>query len=159
MKADSKIAKITSGNDYKVYEYLGCHLSRKNGKSGAYFRVFAPNAKAIFVVGDFNDWDKTSHPLKRIKESSIWEIFIEKVKNNQKYKYIVIDNNDNEVIKCDPYAYYGENLHVDNDFSSIVYDMSGYNWKDSRWFASQKDKNLLTCPMNIYEVNFCRGRI
>ncbi len=153
MNSDSKLTRIQKGENYKVYDYLGCHLSRKNGKAGAYFRVFAPNAKAIFVVGDFNDWDKESHPLHRIKDSNIWEVFVEKAKNNQKYKYIVVDENDKEVVKCDPYATYGQNLTSEKDYASIIYDMSGYNWKDSKWQA-KKEQNLLESPMNIYEVNF-----
>ena len=84
MKTEDRISNIQNGKDYKVYEYLGSHLATKNGKSGAYFRVYAPHAKEIFVAGDFNDWDKTSHPLKRIKGSNVWEVFVEKAKNLQK---------------------------------------------------------------------------
>lgn len=152
MKTDERLQKIQNGTDTKVYDYLGCHLATKNGKSGAYFRVFAPNAKAIYVVGDFNDWDRNSHPLKRIKNSKIWEVFVEKAKNLQRYKYIVVDLFDKECVKSDPYAFYGENMENDKDFASIIYDMSGYNWKDSRYFENIKTKNHLDTPMNIYEV-------
>lgn len=152
MKTDERLSKIQSGKDLKVYDYLGCHLASKNGKSGAYFRVYAPNAKAIYVVGDFNDWDRTTHPLKRIKNSNIWECFVEKAKNLQRYKYIVVDPFDKENVKSDPYAFYGENMENDNDFASIIYDISGFNWKDSKYFENVKNKNHLTSPMNIYEV-------
>ena len=132
MKTDERLSKIQSGKDLKVYDYLGCHLASNNGKSGAYFRVYAPNAKAIYVVGDFNDWDRTTHPLKRIKNSSIWECFVEKAKNLQRYKYIVVDPFDKENVNSDPYAFYGENMEYANDFASIIYDISGLNWKDSK---------------------------
>ncbi len=154
MKSDNKIDLISRGQDYKVYDYLGSHLASKGGKSGAFFRTYAPNAKAIYVVGDFNEWDKTAHPLKRIKNSNVWEVFVEKAKNLQKYKYIVVDEDGNEVVKCDPYAFYADSPWMTKDFSAMIYDLSGYKWKDSKWFASQKDKNLLESPMNIYEVNF-----
>ena len=101
MKTEDRIAKIEHGEDFKVYEYLGSHLATKGGKQGAYFRVYSPHAKEIFVVGEFNNWDKTANPLKRIKNSNIWETFIEKAKNGQEYKYIVIDELDKEHVKCD----------------------------------------------------------
>lgn len=152
MKTEDRISSIQSGKDYKVYEYLGSHLATKNGKSGAYFRVYAPHAKEIFVAGDFNDWSKTSHPLKRVKGSNVWEVFVEKAKNLQKYKYIIIDELDKEIVKSDPYAFYNQVYEHDGDFASYIYDLSGYNWKDSKYFEKVKDKNHLDSPMNIYEV-------
>lgn len=153
MSNSKTLQNIQDGKDYKVYEYLGSHLAKKGGKSGAYFRVYAPHAKAIYVVGDFNDWNRESHPLKRIKNSNVWEIFVEKAKNLQKYKYIVIDSTDNEVIKTDPYAFYAQNVHETNDFASYIYDLKGYNWKDSKYFQALENKNHMTSPMNIYELH------
>jgi len=88
MKTDIRLSKIKQGQDLKVYEYLGSHLATKNGKTGAYFRVFAPNAEEIYVVGEFNDWDREANPLKRVKDSEIWEAFVPKAKRLQKYKYM-----------------------------------------------------------------------
>lgn len=152
MKTEERISNIQNGKDLKVYEYLGSHFGRKNGKPGVYFRVYAPKAKEIFVVGDFNNWDKEAHPLKRIKNSNVWEVFVEKAKNLQKYKYIVVDKNDKEVVKSDPYAFYGQNMTHDNDFASYIYDLDGYKWKDAKYFEKFQEKNHLDTPMNIYEV-------
>ena len=152
MKTEERISKIQNGQDLKVYEYLGCHISSKGGKAGAYFRCYAPNAKEIFVVGDFNDWDKYAHPMKRVKDSKVWEVFAEGARNLDKYKYIIIDQNGNEHIKADPYAFYGQNKSHDGDFASYVYDIDGYKWKDGKYWDKVKDKNHMDTPMNIYEV-------
>ena len=152
MKVEERLKKIQNGTDYSIYEYLGCHPAKKGGKSGAYFRAYAPNAKAIYVAGDFNNWDKYSHPLKRVKGSNVWEVFVEKAKNMQKYKYIVVGNDDKEFVKADPYAFSGQSLSNDNNFASYVYNIDDYKWKDSKYLESIKTKNHLESPMNIYEV-------
>ncbi len=152
MRTTERISKIKNGKDSFLYEYLGSHLATKNGKKGAYFRVFAPKAKAIFVCGEFNNWDKSANPLKRIKGSEIWECFVPKAKNLQKYKYIVVDENDVERAKSDPYAYYGEAYGVDGDFSSYIYSLDGYKWNDRKYFDAIKERNDFESPINIYEV-------
>ena len=152
MNAEERCLQIQNGQDNKVYEYLGSHLATENGKSGAYFRVYAPHAKEIFVVGDFNNWDKVAHPLTRIQGTNVWEVFVEKARNMQKYKYIVVDQNDKEYIKSDPYAYFGQTLNHDNDFASYICDIDGYKWKDAEYFEKFQTRNHMTEPMNIYEV-------
>lgn len=152
MKAEDISLKIQNGENFKVYDYLGSHLATKNGKKGVYFRVYSPNAKQIFVVGDFNNWDKTLNPLKRIKNTNVWECFVEKAKQLQKYKYIIIDSHDKEHIKADPYAFYTETYSQTKDFSSIIYDINCYKFKDSKYFESRETINHLEKPMNIYEV-------
>ncbi len=151
MKQSERLAKIEKGQDPFVYEYLGAHIASKGGVLGTYFRVYAPHAKQIFVIGDFNDWQKT-HELKRIKESNIWEVFVPKAKNMQKYKYVVIDQHDNECIKTDPYAFMAQNLTNDEDFSAIIYELDGYKWKDSKYFSEKANINHLESPINIYEL-------
>ena len=152
MKVDDRLRSIQNGTDYTLYEYLGCHQASKGGKPGAYFRVYAPHAKAINVVGDFNNWDKYAHPLKRVKDSNVWEVWVEKAKNMQKYKYVVVGPDDKEYVKADPFAFYGQNLDNDNDFASYVYDIDDYKWKDAKYLESIKGKNHIDSPMNIYEV-------
>ena len=151
MKLNDRLRKIEKGIDYSIYEYLGAHLASKGGKLGAYFRVYAPNAKQIFVIGDFNNWER-SHELKKVKDSNIWEVFVEKAKNMQKYKYVVIDKFDNEYLKTDPYAFMAQNLENDKDYAAYIYDTKDYTWKDSKYLENKKGKNHLDSPMNIYEV-------
>lgn len=152
MNAEERCLQIQNGQDSKVYEYLGSHLGTENGVDGCFFRVYAPHAKQIFVVGDFNNWDRESHPLQRINCSNVWQVFVPKAKAMQKYKYIIIDKTDKEHIKSDPYAYYGQTLNHDKDFASYIYDIEGYKWKDAEYFEKFKTRNHLTEPMNIYEV-------
>ncbi len=151
MKTNERLDRIEFGQDYSLYEFLGCHLASKGGKQGAYFRVFAPHAKQIFVIGEFNMWSR-SHELKRINDSNVWEVFVEKAKNMQRYKYVVVDQNNNECIKTDPYAFMAQNLTNDEDFAAFVYDLDGYKWKDSKYFEERQGKNHLETPMNIYEL-------
>ena len=151
MTISDKIKKIQSGQNNKLYEFLGSHLSSKAGVKGAYFRVYAPNAKEIYVLGDFNDWQKT-HPMKRVKDSNVWECFVQKAKQMQKYKYLVVDKFDKEVLKTDPFAFYAQNLENDKDFCSYIYNIADYKWKDAKYFEKQENKNHLESPMNIYEV-------
>ena len=152
MKAEDRILKIQNGEDFEVYDYLGSHIATKNGIKGVYFRVYSPNAEQIFVVGDFNNWDKTATPLSRVKDTNVWECFVERARQMQKYKYIVVDKTGKEHIKADPYAYYGETPSQTDDFSSYIYDINGYNYKDNEYLEKQLSKNHLESPMNIYEV-------
>lgn len=151
MRVDERLRKIEKGQDFSLYEYLGAHLASKGGKTGAYFRVYAPHAKQIFVIGDFNNWERT-HELKRVKETNVWEVFVEKAKNMQKYKFVVIDEFDNENLKTDPFAFMAQNLTNDKDYAAYIYDMRDYKWKDAKYLENKKGKNHLDSPMNIYEV-------
>lgn len=152
MNIADRLSAIKNGQDFKLYEYLGSHIATKNGKQGVYFRTYAPNAKDIFVVGDFNDWDKEANPLKRVKDSAVWEAFVPSAKKNQKYKYLIIDDQDRETLKSDPFAFYEQNYENDEDFASYIYDIDGYKWNDKKYFDNFETKNHLTTPMNIYEV-------
>ncbi len=152
MKLEDRLKRIKSGQDDKLYEYLGSHLATKGGKAGAYFRVYAPNAEEIFVVGDFNDWNETSNPLKRIKNSDVWEVFVPKAKKLQKYKYIIVDRQGSKQEKADPFAFYGQNKENDGDFASYIYDIDGFKWSDKKYLEQVETKNHLKAPMNIYEV-------
>ena len=152
MDIEDRIKSINNGQDSRLYDFFGSHLSEKNGVSGAYFRVYAPNAKEIFVAGDFNNFDKLANPLTRIENTNIWETFIAGATEYQRYKYIVIDKYDNEIIKTDPFAFYAQNLNSDKDFASYIYNIDGYKWHDSDYLESIKNKDHLKQPMNIYEV-------
>ncbi len=152
MSIQERCLQIQYGQDKNVYEFLGSHLATENGIAGCYFRAYAPHAKEIYVMGDFNAWNTRNIPLTRIDGTNVWQVFVPKARLMQKYKYVVIDKNDKEYIKSDPYAYYGQTLNHDNDFASYIYDLEGYKWKDSEYFEKFNQKNHLNSPMNIYEV-------
>ena len=145
-KSDLAKYLFAEGTNYKAYDYLGAHAEA----GGVRFRVWAPNADAVYLVGDFNGWDE-SLPME--KEGGIWECLLtdKAFGVGSKYKYKVVRNG-NAVYKTDPYGYYTE---VRPDNASIFYELDGYNWKDAAWLrtrAAHKD-DFYSRPMNIYEVH------
>ncbi len=140
-----------AGKHFKLYEKLGSHPMEVNGEQGTYFAVWAPTAKAVSVVGDFNYWLEGDHKLfVRWDASGIWEGFIPGVMPGTKYKYKIHSNNqDIKTEKADPYARYCE--HPPNT-ASIVWDKP-YKWKDKKWMTSRKSKNSLESPYSVYEVH------
>ncbi|HLR21500.1 MAG TPA: 1,4-alpha-glucan branching protein GlgB [Tissierellaceae bacterium] len=139
------------GTFYKSYEFLGAHLLED--KETVRFVTWAPRAKEVYLIGDFNNWDNHSLPLKRIKDSGLWSISVKGVKELQCYKYRIISKSNEERIKADPYAFYSE---VKPKTASKYYDIRSYNWNDEKWMES-RDTNY-NKPMSIYEVNLSSWR-
>ncbi len=135
----------------RIFEKLGSHLMSRENDLGTYFAVWAPNAKYISVVGNFNQWDSNSHPLKvREDDSGVWEGFIPNVFQGETYKYHIISQyQDYTVDKTDPYAKYCEQSH---QLASIVWDLE-YVWHDSHWMGTRKEKQSLQAPFSIYELH------
>ncbi|MCL5127187.1 1,4-alpha-glucan branching protein GlgB [Algibacter sp. L4_22] len=139
------------GKHYRLYEKMGSHLVTVDGIEGTYFAVWAPTAKQVSVIGDFNFWMEGEHQLNvRWDSSGIWEGFIPLVGKGDTYKYkIQSNNNDIKTEKADPYARRCE--HPPNT-ASIVWDDS-YKWKDKDWMKKRKDHNALDAPYSVYEVH------
>jgi 1,4-alpha-glucan branching enzyme len=149
--SDFDINLFKSGKHYKLYEKLGAHVVNHEGKLGTYFAVWAPNAKAVSVVGDFNLWTKNTHSMHvRWDESGIWEIFIPGIENNELYKYAITSNSGEIIEKADPFALRWERPP---STASIVWD-TWYEWNDSTWMRNRKDVNGLNKPMSVYEMHF-----
>ncbi|MEZ4874732.1 MAG: 1,4-alpha-glucan branching protein GlgB [Flavobacteriaceae bacterium] len=140
-----------AGKHFRLYEKLGAHLTEVNGEKGVYFAVWAPSAKAVSVVGDFNYWIEGEHPLfVRWDGSGIWEGFIPNIEKGTKYKYkIHSHHNDIKTEKADPFARKCE--HPPNT-ASIVWN-THYTWKDQAWMESRKESNQLNKPFSVYEVH------
>ncbi len=148
MNLDLPIYLFHQGTNFEAYDLLGSRLDEKDGKKGVTFRVWAPNADAVSVVGDFNGWKlKNAVPMERISDRGIFEVFIEGLKKYDTYKYAVKHGN-KIVLKADPYAIHTE---TPSKTASKVYDLGGYQWKDAEYQANKVD--LYDKPMNIYEVN------
>lgn len=139
------------GKHFTLYEKLGSHLTTYNQQEGVYFAVWAPNAKAVHVIGDFNGWDKSEHPLYvRQDESGIWEGFIPGLKKGTLYKYYIESQfNDYSVEKGDPFAFMWE---TPPQTASIVWDLD-YEWADADWLSARKEKHKLNQPMSVYEMH------
>ncbi|MCB7481543.1 1,4-alpha-glucan branching protein GlgB [Christiangramia sediminis] len=149
--SDFDISLFRAGKHYRLYEKFGAHIMEVDGEKGVYFAVWAPSAKAVSVIGDFNYWMEGEHPLNvRWDESGIWEGFIPGVEKGSKYKYkIHSNNNDMKLEKADPYALKCE--HPPNT-ASIVWELD-YKWNDKKYMSSRKDKNGLDNPYSVYEVH------
>ena len=149
--SDFDISLFKAGKHYKLFEKLGSHVVDHKGTSGTYFAVWAPNATRVFVEGNFNSWNKASHPMQiRWDESGIWEIFIPGIKSGEVYKYFIQSNSGEHLEKADPFALRWEEPP---STASIVWD-TWYEWSDSSWMKSRYDFNSLNKPMSVYEMHF-----
>ncbi len=147
---DFDIYLFKEGNHFKLYEKLGAHLVKHRGEEGVYFSVWAPNAEAVFVIGDFNSWRRDTHPLKsRWDGSGIWEGFIPGVKQGDRYKYYIISRYGYHLEKGDPYAFMWESPPKT---ASIVWNLE-YQWNDQNWMKERIKRNSLKSPISIYEVH------
>ena len=139
------------GSHARLYEKMGCHLVNEGGVEGARFAVWAPNARSVAVIGDFNNWDPGAHPLHaRDDGSGIWEGFVPHVRQGQAYKYRIHSNfHDHQADKGDPFAFYWE---VPPQTASRAWRLD-YQWHDHEWMASRRTRNALEAPISIYEVH------
>ena len=149
--SDFDINLFKSGKHFRLFEKLGAHLLTVNGTAGVYFAVWAPTARSVSVVGDFNYWIQGQHQLQvRWDESGIWEGFIPGVQKGCTYKYKIQSNNNGIITeKADPFALYCE--HPPHT-ASVIWDLD-YKWKDKSWMQNRKDKNGLDKPYSVYEVH------
>ena len=148
---DYDLHLLAEGNHLRSYEKLGAHLTEKDGKKGVHFAVWAPNAREVSVIGDWNNWKVNANPMEFRKEAGIWETFVPGVKKGALYKYAIRSwNNDFRGEKADPYAFATELVP---QTASRVWDISGYKWKDEKWLSDRSKKNALDAPISIYEVH------
>ena len=141
---------FNEGRNYRTYEKLGAHLTSQNGEAGTSFSVWAPNAKAVSLIGTFNGWDPRSHPLRARESSGIWEGFIPGVTKGSIYKFHIVSNHHGHVVdKADPFGILHEKPPRT---ASVVWDLE-YQWTDQDWMKNRQAKNSLQAPISIYEVH------
>ena len=141
---------FNDGENMRAYEYLGAHKAVRKDKQGVLFRVWAPHAMSVSVVGDFNDWNKNSNHMKNRNDDGIWELFIEGIGQLELYKYCIETPWFEKILKSDPYAFYAEKRP---DNASLIYDIEGYKWHDSEWLDRRAKTDLTKAPVNIYELH------
>ena len=145
----SEITRFCEGDGVRAYSLFGAHIEQRDGKSGVLFRVWAPNAAAVAVVGDFNEWNDSASPMEK-GEHGVWELFVEGAESGQCYQYFIDTAEGEKLRKADPFAFYSQ---LQPKRASRVYDLSGYEWSDSAWRESRRGKDSLKEPMNLYEVH------
>jgi len=141
---------FNEGSHLRLYEKLGPHTVTVDGEEGTYFAVWAPNAEQVYVIGDFNGWQKKGFKLRPCGNSGIWEGFIPGISKGALYKYQISSSiRRYRVEKADPYAPYCE---LPPKTASIVWDLS-YDWSDGKWMRERSHNNSLTAPISIYEIH------
>jgi len=140
------------GKNYETYNILGSHIKTEKRKKGVQFATWAPNAKDIYVVGDFNNFEvKDEYKLEKITENGLWKGFFSEAKDGDKYKYFIIGKESGKgEYKADPYAMQNE-VRPGND--SIVYKPKVFKWNDKKWISQRNKINVLEEPLNIYEIH------
>jgi 1,4-alpha-glucan branching enzyme len=140
---------FSEGNHHRIYEKLGAHLTEVDGIAGVYFAVWAPNARNVSVLGDFNYWDGRKHQMRK-SQNGIWEIFIPGLGAGTHYKYEVKNQDGHPYEKSDPYGFQQE---VRPKTASIVTDLNTYTWHDSAWIEQRRHTDQLTQPISVYECH------
>ena len=138
------------GTHYDIYKKLGAHPTIQRRKKGVYFAVWAPNARSVSVVGDFNDWDTQANPMTKVGEIGVYETFIPGARVGDLYKFYIIGYHGEELYKADPY---GNEAELRPGTASRVADVSDYKWKDTTWMKKRQEFDEKKDPMAIYEVH------
>ena len=146
---DTPLFHFLQGDNCHAQDYLGAHPANMDGQDGYVFRVWAPHAKGVSVMGDFNDWNEDSHPMNRL-DGGVWELFIPGMKQYDTYKYAVHARDGRVLAKSDPYAFHAETRPGN---ASKLYDLSGYQWGDQKWLEYRKSHTVYHSPLNIYEMH------
>ncbi|OKH26113.1 1,4-alpha-glucan branching enzyme [Hydrococcus rivularis NIES-593] len=146
---DYDLHLFAEGNHHRIYEKLGAHLTEIDGVKGVYFALWAPNARNVSVLGDFNNWDGRLHQMRK-HNNSVWELFIPGIGAGANYKYEVKNWEGHIYEKSDPYGFQQE---VRPKTASIVTDLSTYQWNDDEWMEKRRHSDPLTQPISVYEVH------
>ncbi|MCX6164763.1 MAG: 1,4-alpha-glucan branching protein GlgB [Ignavibacteriae bacterium] len=149
--SDFDLYLLSEGNHYRIYEKLGAKVKTIDGVKGVRFAVWAPNAKNVNVVGNFNYWNAESHPMENVMSSGVWALFVPGLKEGETYKYAIKSKHNNDVhLKADPFAFQSE---IRPRTASVVNSLENYQWKDKEWLAKREQLNFQKSPFSIYEVH------
>lgn len=148
--SDFQLYLFNEGTNYRAYEMLGAHFYEKDGKSGVRFAVWAPNAKAVYLTGSFNDWKPCELAMSKSGSTGVWYLFSDCVGEGDLYKYVIEDTKGNLHYKADPFAFYSE---LRPGTASVVKNIDGFKWSDGRWFEKKKKNPPYCKPMLIYEMH------
>jgi 1,4-alpha-glucan branching enzyme len=148
--SDDDLYLFNQGTHYRLYEKLGSHAMKADGQEGAYFAVWAPNAERVWVMGDFNGWNKWSHDLRPREGSGIWEGFVPGAAKGMHYKYQVGSRFlGYQIDKTDPFAFHNE---VSPKTASVLWDLE-YTWGDQAWMEKRRERYAGESPISIYEMH------
>ncbi|MGL4344471.1 MAG: 1,4-alpha-glucan branching protein GlgB [Cellulosilyticaceae bacterium] len=138
------------GTDYEIYNKLGAHFTTIDGIEGINFAIWAPAAKRVSVIGEFNNWDGRRHPMRLIPSNGIWELFVPGLREGDTYKFELKDRENKLLYKADPYAVWSE---LRPHTASKIFDLDKYKWKDSRWMKKREKRTPYNEAVCIYEIH------
>ncbi len=144
---DVPVYLFHEGSNARAYELLGAH---RTGKNAVTFRVWAPHAVSVSVVGDFNSWDGEKNPMTRMSDGEIWETTVKGIKQYDAYKYCITASDGRQFMKCDPYGFHSETRP---GTASKFYEIDKFKWTDKQWTDERARKDIYSSPVNIYEVH------
>lgn len=144
---DVPVYLFHEGSNARAYEFLGAH---RTGKNAVTFRVWAPHAESVSVVGDFNSWDGEKNPMTRMSDGEIWEAVVKGIKRFDTYKYCITASDGRQFMKCDPYGFHSETRP---GTASKFYEIDKFKWTDKQWTDERARKGIYSSPVNIYEVH------
>ncbi len=147
---DFDLYLIGEGNHFRSYEKFGARVMNIEGVSGVYFALWAPNARNVSVVGNFNDWRQNSHPMNHLPSSGVWELFVPGLNEGEIYKYAILSADNRWHLKADPYAFQAE---LRPHTASIVCSLDKYDWKDDEWMRARAQRKFTDIPISIYEAH------
>ena len=142
--------KFVNGIHEDITSILGAKVCEIDGVKGTHFAVWAPNARAVSVVGPFNEWNKTANPMSLLEDCGIYELFIPGLKAGEKYQYRILNSIGKDVYKTDPV---GRLFDLRPEFSAVVYDEDGYEWGDEKWMKDRKNYNVRKDPVLVYSFS------
>lgn len=139
------------GTHYEIYNKMGAHEAEKDGKKGIYFATWAPNARDIFVVGDFNNWhEEDKYRMNPVSDGGVYDLFVEGACEGQCYKFLIIAQNGDRLYKADPYA---NAAQLRPETASVITNLEGFEWGDKSWVSKKQKEDHLKSPMVIYECH------
>ncbi len=141
------------GTNYQAYLFLGAHPCICDNQQGYVFRVWAPHAKGVSLVGDFNGWDERSHVMRKMIDGETFELFVANLTVYESYMFCIHTYDGRVIYKADPYAFHAETPAAHSRNASKLYDLSNFSWKDATYLDKRNHTNIYASPMNVYEVN------
>ncbi|MCI0512263.1 1,4-alpha-glucan branching protein GlgB [candidate division KSB1 bacterium] len=147
---DYDLHLFAQGDHHKIYEKLGAHIQVRDGISGVQFSVWAPNARNVSVIGNFNDWNGSSHQMRILGGSGVWEIFMPGLGEGEAYKFEIKNQLGHIYEKADPYGFFSE---MRPRTASVVTSLEHYQWHDTDWLTQRSQTDPLMQPISIYEVH------
>ncbi len=141
---------FNSGTHYSLYNHMGAHVITCDNIQGTIFRVWAPAAKRVSVLGNFNGWDGRVHPMRSLENSGIWELFLPGIDQNELYRFEIKTQHNEILAKSDPFQFFGE---LRPNTASIVRNLEGYTWGDGDWQNSKRETPPYNKPISIYEIH------